>query len=97
MSVKCSIYIPPSPLNAGEAQILPVIHPHPLTQVIRIRDPPERPKPVARHMQQAVNTRIAAAATMPLSEVSQNVLIKVMQTSAGSRGIYGPGVVLSLS
>ena len=61
----------------------PCFKPHSSCQVIRVRDPHERPKPVPRHMTAAVNTRIAAAATMPLSEVSQNVLIKVKQMEGG--------------
>ena len=39
-------------------------------------------------MQQAVNTRVAAAATMPLSEVAQNVLIKVIKGMCVGGGLW---------
>ena len=71
---------------------MPLLHPSP--QVIRVIDPPRGGKPAARCLRKATAAHIAAAAIAPLSERSQNVVIKVRCCSPPSSNATVPALLL---
>ena len=74
---------------------MPPLHPSP--QVIRVIDPPRGGKPAARYLRKATSAHIAAAAIAPLSERSQNVVIKVRCCSPhGQQQCHCPGLVTGM-